>query len=105
MEVYVGSTNIIELRRLIATVDNTVVEDAAVEVTVVNKDGSEVAGVAWPLALEQTSESPSKGNYRAVLPETIEFVPNVRYLAKITANAGQDRIGYWEVPFVARLRQ
>jgi hypothetical protein len=104
LEVYVGNTNVIELKRLIATVDNTVVEAAAVEVTIVDKDGAEVAGADWPIILEQTEESPSKGDYRGILPETVEFQANKSYRALVTANAGQDRIGYWEIPFVARMR-
>jgi hypothetical protein len=107
VQIYIDNTNVITLYRLKSAVDNLYIADADVSVTIVNKDGTAVAAPdgTWPLAMQETGESPSKGDYQAVLSDEIEFIPNTTYVAVVEVDAGPDRIGHWEVPFVARTRK
>jgi hypothetical protein len=104
VDFFIGNTNIITLSRLRAAADNSYIENAVVTVTIKDADGEEVTGQDWPVTLEEINESPPKGNYRGVLSEELVLEPKTSYVAHVDVNAGQSRIGHWEIPFVARTR-
>ena len=102
MDVFVNNTNMLELLRLKSAVENTYINDAAVNVTVKTTAGANVSGQTWPLLL--TYVPGSSGDYRGVLSENLAFAANTTYVAVVHANAGINRVGHWEVPFVPRVR-
>jgi len=107
VQVYVQNTNLLEIFHLRSAVDDEFVDNAAISVTVVKaSDGEEVDGEDWPIVMEPFGdESPSQGNYRAVISDMVDFEPNARYIALIDVDAGPQRIAHWEIPFTARERR
>jgi hypothetical protein len=111
LEVFVGNTNTVTIRRLEALeridgVTRRAPDDATVTVTVIDKDGVEVPGQTWPTIMEPVGESPSRGDYRAVLADTVEFQPNARYVAIVDAVETEGgSTARWEIPFVTRTRK
>lgn len=74
------------------------VNDATVVCTVTDADGTNVAGMSWPLTMDYVAAS--AGIYRGTITEAAVLVHETAYIAKITATSGSlDR--YWEIPFVA----
>jgi hypothetical protein len=106
MEVFVANTNVITLYRLTGKVDHAYIENAAVSVTIVKaSDRTEVAGQTWPMTMDAVDESPSRGDFRAVLSHQIAFEAGTNYIAIVDAHAGEGRTGHWEIPLVARTRR
>ena len=108
--IYVGNTNVLELFRLKSVSENAYINDADVEVTIFDAAGDEVTippgtpeWTGWPVTLEYIPNS--QGDYRAILHEALEFEAGKSYTAFIDANAGIQRAGHWEVPFIARTRR
>lgn len=102
MAVYVSNTNLLELAGLKSFIEDAFVNDADVTVTLVDAAGEEVAGQTWPTAMDYIVAS--DGNYRAILKDTLEMVAKAHYVAQIRADAGTDRVGYWEFPVVPKTR-
>lgn len=95
MTAFVQNSNVLELQGLKDAITNAYINDATVTVTIVNAaTGATVAGQSWPMTM--TYVPASSGNYRAILADTISFTAKTKYKAKITANAGVGRVGYWE---------
>lgn len=103
--VYVGNTNIIEVRGLKSAIEDAFVDDADVTATVKDADGDEVAGQTWPATLASVDETDSPGWYRGILEDGAELVAGTTYYAHIDADAGPDRIAHWEFAFVAKTRR
>lgn len=100
--VYVDNTNILEVQGLKDAILNTFINDADVTFTLVDSAGEEVAGQAWPTTMDYVDAS--SGDYRAVISDEVELVNRASYVAQIRADAGTDRIGYWEFPIVPKTR-
>lgn len=100
--IFVGNTNVIDLLGLSSEVDDAFINDASVEVTVVDESGVEVAGQSWPLAMSYLPGS--DGNYRGFISDEVEFVPRDKYYARITADGGENRVGRWSFPFKPQTR-
>ena len=106
MNVFISNTNVITLYRLRSTVDGSFIGDAVVSLTIVDAlEGHEVAGEDWPIFMEPVAGSPSQGDYAAVLSDGISFEADTKYIAIVDVDAGVDRIGHWEIPFVAKVRK
>lgn len=104
MTVYVSNTNVVEVHELKSAIEDEFVNDADVEVTIVlaADTDTQVDGQTWPTTMEYVAGS--DGVYRAILKDTAELVAGTRYTAQIRANAGTDRIGYWEFPVTPKTR-
>ena len=100
--VYVGNTNIIDLVGLSSEVDDAFINDADVEVTVVDEDGNEVSGQSWPLTMSYLPGS--DGNYRGFISDEVSFVARDKYFANIVADGGANRVGRWSFPFRPQTR-
>lgn len=100
--VYVANTNVLELHGLKSAIEDEFVNDADVEFTIVDSEGEEVAGQTWPWPM--TYIAASSGDYRAIIKDTAELTAGSSYVAQIHANAGPDRIGYWEFPVKPKTR-
>lgn len=101
---YQANDMLIELAGLKNGLDDTYYNAATVQVTLRDAAGAEVAGgPAWPQAL--TYVAGSNGVYRAVLDDSITLVPDARYSAIVTADAGNGLKARWELPCVCRVRK
>ena len=98
---YAGNTNELMLRGLRLESDGTYLNAAALTVTVKTLAGVNVAGAAWPKTMDYVAGS--NGDYRAVLEDTIAFVPG-EYVAAVEANAGVNRIARWTYNFMCQVR-
>ena len=67
---------------------------ADASLTVLDSDGVEVAGEAWPLPLTYVVDS--DGEYEGTLTADLEWVANANYTAVITATAQNGFEGKWK---------
>lgn len=97
MTAFVGNTNLLTLEGLKDHITGSYINDASVEVTVKDKNGTAVTGQTWPEPMDYVPGS--NGNYRAVIEHDVAFTAKQKYYAHIDANAGAERIGHWEFEF------
>ena len=93
---YYQSDDILEVSDLRNGLTNAFLNSATLTVTMVDGDGTEVVGQAWPLTLLYISAS--DGIYRGTLVDTLTLVPGRDYKAKLTVNAGAGLQDYRELP-------
>lgn len=98
--IYVGNDTLLEVRSLTDQADGSAVESASVSVTMKDASGSNISGQVWPASLAHVSA----GTYRVVLPETLDLTAGGEYTAEITASVGGSTAAFWQIPFVARVR-
>jgi hypothetical protein len=103
VQIWIDNTNLLELFRLKSAVENAFVNNATVTVTIVDGDGEEVEGQTWPATM--TYVTSSSGDYRAILSHQLQLEPDTTYFAIIDANGGTNRIGHWEISFLAKTRR
>lgn len=101
---YVGNSNLIKLLDLSAVGEEGNIDDATVTLTVLDSDGEEVVGQAWPVTMEPVGTG-NEGDYQAVIEHDVELVAGQSYTAVIEANAGANRRGRWEFAFVPKTRR
>ena len=93
---------LIELVGLKDEAAGTFINDATVEVTLLDKEtGAEIDGQTWPHALAYVAGS--AGNYRGILTDALQLTPEQRLVAVVDA-VKDANTGHWEIPEVARLR-
>lgn len=97
MTVFVANTNLLELLGLTDAVTGTVINDAAVTVTICDNNDKPVSGVSWPATLAYVAAS--AGNYRLVIDSAAGLVADTKHVAHINVNAGTNRIGHWDFAF------
>ena len=103
MEVaYVSNDNTVTVDLLYDVVDAAYVNDATVTMSLVDSAGVAVTGQSWPATLAYVTAS--NGKYQAILEDAAALVAGAHYTAKVTANGGADKLGYWEVHFQAMTR-
>jgi len=98
LKLYVGANdNILTLTGLMNESTQTYINDAAVTVTLVDKNDVQVSGETWPLTMGYIAAS--NGNYRSILTDTLSATLSngVELIAQITANAGAGLNGFWEI--------
>ena len=89
----IGSDNIIQLDQLTDQSDGSYMNAATVTVTLLERDGTEVAGDTWPLSMAYVSAS--DGRYTATLLDTLTLISNKRYQAKVVADGGSGKKRTW----------
>lgn len=94
---YLSSDNSVTLSGLRRSSDDAYVNDASVDLVLVDEDGDQVAGQTWPTSMIYVSGS--DGDYRAVIESAVLVTKGLAYLAKITAT-GAGLLRYWEIPLV-----
>ena len=97
--IYIDNDNLIELTGL--NDKDGLINDATVEVTIVDTKDLEVEGIVWPLTMDPTG---SNGDYEAVIDKAAEFLENTGYRAIIIVTASAGRDGKWEKKFTPQLR-
>jgi hypothetical protein len=99
---YIGNDNILEVCHVRQELTGDFLNSATVSVTLFDEDGTEVTGDTWPKPMPYVDSS--KGVYRALLPASLDLLPNGRYVAEINVDAGAGLLGQWSVNCVARVR-
>lgn len=99
--IYVGNDNVLKVTAL-ADDAGTYINTATVTATLEDESGAEVSGETWPITLSYVSAS--DGNYQGVLKDTLSLSTVKEYTAKITADDGANKKGYWEFPLRSAAR-
>lgn len=85
------------------TATNSFVNNAIVHVLgITTVDNEAVTGATFPIVLVYVNGS--NGNYRCNLPNTLNLIPNTRYICKLQATTEDNLKGYWEITFTCRSR-
>jgi len=100
---YKGNDMVLELSDLTNETTGANVNDASVTVTLVDSAGIAVAGDTFPKTM--TYVTGSDGLYRTTLLDTMTLTENAKYKAKISANAGDGKQGYWEKDLICKIRK
>jgi len=98
----ISNDHILELDSLKNELTGLDLNGATVTVTLVDAEGAQVGGEVWPKTMAYVAET--DGVYRCTLPYTLALTPAARYVARITANAGNGLRAHWELECVARTR-
>lgn len=100
---YVANDNLITLSGLKdASAGGDFINDATVQVTLLDSDGEEVTPQSWPTTLSYVTDS--DGDYEAVLEEDLNVSHGDQLTARVTADAGGDSKAQWDVVAFARTR-
>jgi hypothetical protein len=102
MNIFVDNDNVLTLRGAFDVITQAHINDADVEVTLLDRQGNEVAGQPWPQTLEYVAAS--DGDYRAVLDDALALGNQQRYEAVIDLDAGSGKKANWRVPLFASHR-
>ena len=104
-EAFVNQDNVITLAGLKDVCTGDWENAATVEVTVTDKDGTDVTfdntADDWPRPMPYVTGS--NGNYCGVVPQEADLIAGTKYIAVITATASGIR-GRWNVFFTAAQR-
>lgn len=100
--IYKGNDNLLEIDLLTNDATGAFINAATVTVTLVDVEGSEVAGQSWPTTLSYVSAS--DGKYRATLQDVLTLTASDIYTAKITADGGPGLLAYFELGLVVKIR-
>lgn len=101
LKLYIGNDNVITLSGLQDSIDDSYKNAASVTVTLVDSEGTEVAGETWPLSMAYVAAS--NGEYRATLADTLTLEAG-EYIAQVSADAGAGLKGYWEISVTVQTR-
>lgn len=100
LTLYIGNHNVVELQTLTNVVSGAADTAATVEMTLKDRNGSEVAGQVWPATLAHDTG----GTYRATLDFDLSIKPRKTYIAEISVTGTGGERAYWEVPVQAMSR-
>ncbi len=103
LDLYISNDNVLELTGMQNSINAAYLNAATVTVTIVDASGTELTGQTWPTTMSYVASS--NGIYRAILEDAISGLTDADSLtAKISADAGTDLVGYWEIPATAKTR-
>ena len=89
---YVGNSNVIEWVDLTNSATGAFDTGATVTVTLQDRDGANVTGETWPVAMPYVAATDA--TYRATLSNDLELVAGRVYTAVLTATGTSGAIGY-----------
>lgn len=102
MQLLIGNDQTITVSGLKDQVSGDFINDATVTVTVKTRDGANVAGETWPLALQYVTGS--DGDYRGTLEDGLELTPGI-YVVEARAVATDDLVAFWREEVSATYRR
>lgn len=82
--IYLANDNLLELQGLTNVANAAYVNTATVSATVVDKNGTNVAGQSWPLTLSYVTAS--NGNYRGTLEDALSLTENEDYTVRVAVS-------------------
>lgn len=100
--IFLSNDNLIELANLQNEVTGAYINDATVNVTLVNSTGTNVVGTTWPKVMPYVAAS--DGLYRATLGYDLVLTANSRYTANIVVVSGALRAS-WAADVVCKTRK
>lgn len=103
LTIYAGNDALIEVKGLTDRSTGDYVNDATVNVTLLDAARVEVAGQIWPLAM--TYVEGTNAVYRATLLASLPVASGARYTAVIDADGGLGLLAQWEIDVVCRKRR
>ena len=98
----IGNDQLITVVGLKDEITGEFINDAAVEVTLKDRSGNEVAGQSWPFTLDYVTDT--DGDYRGILEDGLALQPNKLYTVIIDVDAGDDSIANWKFERYAHYR-
>jgi hypothetical protein len=93
LTLYLYTDHILELVGLADGESGASIADATVQATLLDSDGTQIAGATWPQTLTAVPGTP--GTYRGSLPHTLELVCNRTVQVEIVADAGPGLYRTW----------
>lgn len=103
LKLYISNDNVLTLVGLRNSVSAAYINAATVTVTLVDSEGTDIAGETWPVSMSYVASS--DGNYQATLADTLTGLTDADVVtAKVDADGGAGLKGHWEVPLVATTR-
>ncbi len=90
------SDNLIEILGAKNAATGAFINNATVDVTLVDKNGANVTGQVWPMNIPYVSGS--NGDYRATLASTLTVIKGGEYTARVNFNGGLGLRRYTELP-------
>lgn len=97
MPAFVQNSNVLQLLGTSNSLTAEYINDATVEVTVLDSAGNEVAGETWPKAMPYVPDS--AGIYRCTLSASLALVARQVHCAKIDLAAGDGLAASWRFLF------
>ena len=101
MQLLIDSNNVCELYNLRNNVDNTLVNDATVNLTIYDGTNTPIGGAIWPADMANRGA----GRYRVTLEKTLILDRGRPYYGVITATDPDGRQGQWELQLTAEPRK
>lgn len=101
--IFKGNDTVLELSDLTNETTGDNINNATVTVTITDAAGVVVTGDVFPKTM--TYVTSSNGLYRVTLLDTLSLAAGTRYIAKISANAGDGKQGYWEKDLICKIRK
>ena len=98
MTIYDGNDNVVTLSGLYDVIAGGYSNDATVTWAIAHDGGSPVASGVL------TYVAGSRGNYRGIIEEDIDWNVHPSWHIDITADAGNDRIGFWKTDLIIATR-
>ena len=102
LTIYQSNDTIIEVAGLKNDVTGAFINNAQVNVVLVDSLGVQVTGQTWPLAL--TYVPVSDGAYRATLLFSLPLSPNSKYSANVFVSAG-GLVANWSIDVLCKKRK
>lgn len=100
---FIGNDQILAVYGLKDKVTDTYINNATVTATVKTTAGVAVPGQSFPMTLAYVASS--NGDYRGTLEDGLTLLPNKQYVVEVTADAGNDLIGFFRYYAYASHRQ
>jgi hypothetical protein len=97
MKIYVDSSNLLVVTSVKNYVSGDYINDATVEVTILDDNNQEVSGETWPKAVGPLGVS---GTYRCTLPYDLDINDDEAYTAKVFVDGGEGLRRTWYRPLV-----
>ncbi len=98
--IFIANDNLIQVIGLKDSTTGAFQNSATVTANIFDKDDALIDG---PIAMAYLAAS--NGNYQGTIEDTVAFVKNVLYTAKIDVDAGGGLKAHWELPLRARIRK
>lgn len=92
MTLYIGNDNLIKVTGLYDSVASAYANTATVTWELTHDGGSAIASGVLAYVAN------SRGDYQGIIEEDVALHEDQHFHLKITADAGSDRIAYWDTP-------
>jgi hypothetical protein len=103
MDVFVDNDNLVTVDAVQDEATGDYINDATVELTLLDADGDEATGETWPIALAYVASS--DGKYQGTIESAVDILSGKRYTARIDISATGGLVGRIDAQVTARVRR